>query len=152
MWMVDNIATSCVIETIVNSITPLRQAPQKEGGWKLLCDLPPVGPRLVNPTNLTSRINGEKTQHILLMDVDVYWWDRCWCRCWNWCCYYVPVYVIYFHRVRPACLGLATFLFFAGYFLVLCWLLSCPLSSVYFPCFPPNVFPVCLVCFRLSWS
>ena len=25
---------------------------------------------------------------------------------------------------------------------VLCWLFSCPMSSVCFPCFSPNVFPV----------
>ena len=44
-----------------------RHAPQKEGGWEILCDLPPEWPRLVHPTNLTSRINGKKThtQHIL---------------------------------------------------------------------------------------
>ena len=37
----------------------LRHAPQKEGGWKILCDLPPVWPRLVRP--LMSRMNGKKT-------------------------------------------------------------------------------------------
>ena len=41
----------------------LRHAPQKEGGWQILCDLPPVWPRLVRPTNLMSRMNGKKTQH-----------------------------------------------------------------------------------------
>ena len=40
----------------------LRHAPQKEGGRKILCDLPPVWPRLVRPTNLMSRMNGKKTQ------------------------------------------------------------------------------------------
>ena len=39
----------------------LRHAPQKEGGWKILCDLPPVWPRLVRPTNLMSKLNGKKT-------------------------------------------------------------------------------------------
>ena len=38
-----------------------RHAPQKEGGLKILCDLPPVGPRLVRPTNLMSRMDGKKT-------------------------------------------------------------------------------------------
>ena len=35
---------------------------------------------------------------------------------------------------------------------VLCWLLYCPLSSVCFPCFSPDVFPVWFdfVWFRLS--
>ena len=40
----------------------LMHAPQKVGGWKMLCDLPPVRPRLVRPTNLVSRMNGKKTQ------------------------------------------------------------------------------------------
>ena len=38
----------------------LRHAPQK-GGWEILCDLPPVWPRLVCPTNVMSRKNGKKT-------------------------------------------------------------------------------------------
>ena len=38
-----------------------RHAPQKEGGLKFLCDLPPVWPRLVRPTNLMSRMDGKKT-------------------------------------------------------------------------------------------
>ena len=38
-----------------------RHAPQKEGGLKILCDLPPVWPRLVRPTNLMSRMDGKKT-------------------------------------------------------------------------------------------
>ena len=38
----------------------LRHAPQKEGGWGILCDLPPVWPRLVRPTNLMSRMNRKK--------------------------------------------------------------------------------------------
>ena len=38
-----------------------RHAPQKEGGLKILCDLPPVWPRLVPPTNLMSRMDGKKT-------------------------------------------------------------------------------------------
>ena len=38
-----------------------RHAPQKEGGWEILCDLPPAWPRLVRPTNLMSRMNGKKT-------------------------------------------------------------------------------------------
>ena len=38
----------------------LRHAPQKEGGWEILCDLPPVWPRLVRSTNLMSRMNGKK--------------------------------------------------------------------------------------------
>ena len=41
----------------------LRHAPQKEGGRKNPCGLPPVGPRLVRPTNLMSRMNGKKTPH-----------------------------------------------------------------------------------------
>ena len=36
-----------------------RHAPQKEGGLKILCDLPPVWPRLVRP--LMSRMDGKKT-------------------------------------------------------------------------------------------
>ena len=39
----------------------LRHAPQKEGGLEILCDPPPVRPRLVRPTNLMSRMNGKKT-------------------------------------------------------------------------------------------
>ena len=39
----------------------LGHAPQKGGGWEILCDLPPVWPRLVRPTNLMSRMNGKKT-------------------------------------------------------------------------------------------
>ena len=39
----------------------LRQAPQKEGGWKILCYLLPVWPRLVRP--LKSRMNGKKHTH-----------------------------------------------------------------------------------------
>ena len=39
----------------------LRRAPQKEGGWEILCDLPPGWPRLVRPTNVMSRMNGKKT-------------------------------------------------------------------------------------------
>ena len=39
----------------------LWHAPQKEGGLKIMCDLPPVWPRLVRPTNLMSRMNGKKT-------------------------------------------------------------------------------------------
>ena len=35
--------------------------PQKEGGLKILCNLPPVWPRLVRPTNLMSRMDGKKT-------------------------------------------------------------------------------------------
>ena len=38
-----------------------RHAPQKEGGLKILCDLPPVWPRLVRLTNLMSRMDGKKT-------------------------------------------------------------------------------------------
>ena len=45
-----------------------RHAPQKEGGLKILCDLPPVWPRLVRPTNLMSRMDGKKTQNTT--------WDR----------------------------------------------------------------------------
>ena len=41
----------------------LRHAPQKGGGWEILCDLPSVWPRLVRPTNLMPRINGKKSQH-----------------------------------------------------------------------------------------
>ena len=37
----------------------LRQAPQKEGGWKILCYLLPV--RLVRP--LKSRMSGKKKKH-----------------------------------------------------------------------------------------
>ena len=40
-----------------------RHAPQKESGWEILCDLPPVWPRLVRPTNLMPRMNGKKTLH-----------------------------------------------------------------------------------------
>ena len=40
-----------------------RHAPQKEGGLKILCDLPPVWPRLVRPTNLMSRMIGKKTHN-----------------------------------------------------------------------------------------
>ena len=45
----------------------LRHAPQKEGGWKVLCDLPPVRPRLIRSTNLMSRMNGKKTHTALLL-------------------------------------------------------------------------------------
>ena len=38
-----------------------RHALQKEGGLKILCDLPPVQPRLVRLTNLMSRMDGKKT-------------------------------------------------------------------------------------------
>ena len=41
----------------------LRHAQQKEGGWEILCDLPPVWTRLVRPTNLMSRMNGKKTHN-----------------------------------------------------------------------------------------
>ena len=44
----------------------LRQAPQKEGGWKILCYLLPVRPRLVRP--LKSRMNGKKT-HTHILDI-----------------------------------------------------------------------------------
>ena len=47
-----------------------RHAPQKEGGLKILCDLPPVLPRLVRPTNLMSRMDGKKTHtHTLLIPI-----------------------------------------------------------------------------------
>ena len=44
-----------------------RHAPQKEGGLKILCDLPPVWPRLVRP--LMSRMDGKKTHktHVLTL-------------------------------------------------------------------------------------
>ena len=41
----------------------LKHAPQKEGGWEILRDLPAVWPRLVRPTNLISRMNGKKTHN-----------------------------------------------------------------------------------------
>ena len=47
-----------------------RHAPQKEGGLKILCDLPPVWPRLVRPTNLMSRMDGKKTQHTVYFQVN----------------------------------------------------------------------------------
>ena len=40
----------------------LRHAPQNEGGGEILCDLPPVRPRLVRPTNFMSRINDGKNR------------------------------------------------------------------------------------------
>ena len=43
------------------SLEKSRHAPQKEGGWEILCDLPPVWTQLVRPTNLMSRMNGKKT-------------------------------------------------------------------------------------------
>ena len=43
----------------------LGHAPQKEGGWEILCDLPPMWPQLVRPTNLMSRMNGKKTHAML---------------------------------------------------------------------------------------
>ena len=44
----------------------LRHASQKEGGWKSMCDLPPVWPRLVCPTNLMYVQNEwEGNTHIL---------------------------------------------------------------------------------------
>ena len=49
-----------------------RHAPQKEGGLKILCDLPPVWPRLVRPTNLMSRMDGKKTHthtHNAVIDI-----------------------------------------------------------------------------------
>ena len=46
-----------------------RHAPQKEGGLKILCDLPPVWPRLVRPTNLMSRMDGKKTHTHIVRDV-----------------------------------------------------------------------------------
>ena len=46
----------------------LRHAPQKKGGRKILCGLPPVRPRLVRPTNLMSRMNGKKHTHTLFLD------------------------------------------------------------------------------------
>ena len=39
----------------------VKHAPQKEGEGEILCDLPPVWPRLVHPTHLVSRMNGKKT-------------------------------------------------------------------------------------------
>ena len=48
----------CVCVYLLNCT---RHAPQKEGGLKILCDLPPVWPRLVRPTNLMSRMDGKKT-------------------------------------------------------------------------------------------
>ena len=63
-----------------------RHAPQKEGGLKTLCDLPPVWTRLVRPTNLMSRMDGKKTQtHILIGP----WWPAKAAPVWN---YYLEVY------------------------------------------------------------
>ena len=46
-------------------------APQKEGGFKILCDLPPVWPQLVRP--LVSRMDGKKTHtHTLLIAILLY--------------------------------------------------------------------------------
>ena len=41
----------------------LRHAPQKEGGWEILCDLPPVWTRLVRPTNLDVQNEWEENTH-----------------------------------------------------------------------------------------
>ena len=47
-----------------------RHAPQKEGGWEILCELPTAWPRLERPTNLMSRMNGKKTHKDI--------WFPCW--------------------------------------------------------------------------
>ena len=44
----------------------LRQAPQKEGGWKILCYLLPVWPRLVRTSVEVQKEWEENTQHINL--------------------------------------------------------------------------------------
>ena len=55
-----------------------RHAPQKEGGLKILCDLPPVWPRLVRPTNLMSRMDGKKTHtHIVSGLLPMFFWCPC---------------------------------------------------------------------------
>ena len=47
-----------------------------------------------------------------------------------------------FHLVRKVRLWSSVQILLCTFEEVLCWLLSCPFSSVWFPCFSPNVFPV----------
>ena len=53
-----------------------RHAPQKEGGLKILCDLPPVWPRQVRPTNLMSRMDGKKTHTPTQTNVLIFLYSR----------------------------------------------------------------------------
>ena len=83
----------------------LRHAPQKEG-WEILCELPPVWPRLVRPTNLMSRMNGKKTHthtHTHTVDTEYshswFYYVSTTHYCYYCSIYYTVAYFSRFHEV-----------------------------------------------------